>query len=160
MDGDGAGLGVDVLNEVVAGGYEDGVAPVGQHFKEDVEGGVVDVLDDAHPLSAVCLEQLETLDLRIADVIGVVVRQAMGEEHLAVGQFACPFLGVDVAEFHQCAIVSVKAILLHEERDEDAVDFEDEVFRLHAVKHIVVEEEIHLALDTVGASYAANFKDF
>lgn len=160
MDGDGVGLCVNVFDEIIIGRDEDGVVLVGQHLKEGVDGGIVDALDGTYGFTAVGIDELEAFYLGKTDVFRVIVGQTIREKDIAVGQFLCPFLRVDVAELHQGTIISMKPILLHEEWNEDAVNLQYEVIRLHAVKHVIIEEEIDLALDAVGAPDAADGVNF
>jgi hypothetical protein len=103
---------------------------------------------------------LKSFYLGVTDVFWVIVGQAIREKDVAIGQFPCSLLGVDVAELHQCTIVTMKPILFHKKWNEDAVNLQNEIFCLYTVKYIVVEEEVYLALDAVGTSNASDLVDF
>ena len=81
------------------------------------------------------------------------------EVHVAACQLASLLLCVDVAESHQRGFVAAEAILFHEERHEDTVDFQDEVFRFSPIEDIVAEMEEHLAFHAMRLADASYLVD-
>ena len=214
-EGDGAGSGIDIGDEVVAGGQQHASAVGREDLKEGVDGGVVHGHDGADGRGGgaatgfgggvcrgfggasargggdggvcrsdgggVCggdgggggggggwgrgwggggIDDAEANDLCPGEFAIVVVGYLAAQE-VDVG--ACELSGLllraDVAEGYERRRVAAEAVLLHEERHEDAVDFEDEVFRVGAVEDVVGEVECHLALHAVRLADAADLEN-
>ena len=75
--------------------------------------------------------------------------EVAGEIDVASRQLAGSLLSVHITELDKGQVAVAKAVFLHKERYQDAVDLQYQILALHAVENVVVEMEGHLALHAV-----------
>jgi hypothetical protein len=145
VHGNGPCLLVDGGNEVIGGRDESAVFKA----EEDVERAVVDGGDAPDGLATLRLENVEANNGRPRETVFGVVCEFTGKIDIASSEFPRTFLTVDAFEFYDgCGIVT-ETVFLDKERYEDAINVEDEIIGFDTVKHIIVERERDIPLDTM-----------
>ena len=110
------------------------------------------MIDGAHHLAGRNIHQLETDDFSPAHVLTIAIGKMAREINLAARIVASLFLRINILKLHQYVFIILKAVFLHIERNEDAVDVEHEILRIHTVENIICDGEGDFSLHAVRLS--------